>query len=98
MRSISVALPPTVFLLVWKKSQIVANVRCTGCVYLRLREANVRQVFGFPVPQLIRTDDELLALQMTVVEKPDGEIFLPAEHAKRRRFFLVRSAWSAGRV
>jgi hypothetical protein len=39
-------------------------------VYLRLREAGVRQVLGFAVPQLVRTDEDLLALEMTVVEKP----------------------------
>lgn len=39
-------------------------------VYLRLREANIRKILGFAVPQLIRADDELLALEMTVVEKP----------------------------
>lgn len=39
-------------------------------VYERLREAQVRELRGFAVPQLIRADDELFALEMTVVERP----------------------------
>jgi len=39
-------------------------------VYERLKEAGVRELLGFAVPQLIRADDELLALEMTVVERP----------------------------
>lgn len=39
-------------------------------VYNRLKEAGVRDLLGFAVPQLIRVDDELLALEMTVVERP----------------------------
>lgn len=38
--------------------------------YLRLREANTRQILGFAVPQLLRADPDILALEMTVVEKP----------------------------
>ena len=38
--------------------------------YLRLQAAGIRQILGFAVPQLIRADDELFALEMTVVEKP----------------------------
>ena len=39
-------------------------------VYERLRVAQIREVLGFAVPQRIRSDDELLALEMTVVERP----------------------------
>ena len=39
-------------------------------VYERLRAAAVRQILGFAVPQFIRADSELLALEMTVVERP----------------------------
>jgi hypothetical protein len=39
-------------------------------VYNRLKEAGIRELLGFAVPQLIRADDELLALEMTVVERP----------------------------
>lgn len=38
--------------------------------YLRLREANVVQVLGFNVPQLLGYDTELLVLEMTVVQQP----------------------------
>ena len=38
--------------------------------YLRLQAAGIRQILGFAVPQLIRADDELRGLEMTVVEKP----------------------------
>jgi hypothetical protein len=39
-------------------------------VYERLQAAKVREILGFAVPQWIRADDELLALEMTVVERP----------------------------
>jgi hypothetical protein len=39
-------------------------------VYERLKEAGIRELLGFAVPQLIRVDAELLALEMTVVERP----------------------------
>jgi hypothetical protein len=38
--------------------------------YLRLREANVAQVLGFNVPQLLGYDADLLVLEMTVVQQP----------------------------
>ncbi len=38
--------------------------------YLRLREANVTQVLGFNVPQLLGHDIDLLVLEMTVVQQP----------------------------
>ena len=39
-------------------------------VYERLRAARVRNILGFAVPQWIAVDGELLALEMTVVERP----------------------------
>ncbi|MCW5558504.1 MAG: hypothetical protein KIT22_11825 [Verrucomicrobiae bacterium] len=39
-------------------------------VYERLRDANVRKIRGFAVPQLIQADSALLVLEMTVVERP----------------------------
>jgi hypothetical protein len=39
-------------------------------VYERLRAAQIREILGFSVPQLIGADNELLALEMTVVERP----------------------------
>jgi hypothetical protein len=38
--------------------------------YLRLRDANVTQVLGFNVPQLLGYDADLLVLEMTVVQQP----------------------------
>jgi hypothetical protein len=39
-------------------------------VYERLREAEVTEVLGFHVPQLIRADDDLSVIQMTIVTRP----------------------------
>ena len=39
-------------------------------VYERLRQIGVTEILGFNVPQLIRTDDELLILEMTIVTRP----------------------------
>lgn len=39
-------------------------------VYERLKMAQVRQIRGFAVPQLLGADGELMALEMTVVERP----------------------------
>src|SRR5687767_12632538 len=39
-------------------------------VYARLAERGVTQVIGMNVPQLIRSDDEALALEMTIVVRP----------------------------
>lgn len=36
-------------------------------VYERLRETGIRKILGFNVPQLLRRDDELLAVEMTIV-------------------------------
>lgn len=39
-------------------------------VYLRLRQLQIEEVHGHMVPQLIDFDDELLAIQMTIVSPP----------------------------
>jgi len=39
-------------------------------VYLRLREAGVEDILGFNVPKLIRVDDELLVIEMSIVSRP----------------------------
>lgn len=39
-------------------------------VYERLLEHGVRKIRGFHVPQLLRSDDRLLALEMTIVPPP----------------------------
>lgn len=39
-------------------------------VYLRLMEAGVKEILGCNVPQLIRFDDELLVVEMSVVSRP----------------------------
>jgi hypothetical protein len=39
-------------------------------VYLRLREAEVHKILGFSLPRLIRCDDELLAIEMSIVSRP----------------------------
>lgn len=38
--------------------------------YERLKEARVTELLGFHVPQLIRTDDPLRIIEMTVVTRP----------------------------
>ena len=38
--------------------------------YLRLKEARVEEILGFAVPKLIRPDDELLVIEMTIVTRP----------------------------
>src|SRR5258706_15218578 len=39
-------------------------------VYLRLRQACLVEILGFNVPKLIRFDDELLAIEMSIVSRP----------------------------
>jgi len=39
-------------------------------VYLRLKEAGVDKILGFNVPKLIRCDDELLVVEMSIVSRP----------------------------
>lgn len=39
-------------------------------VYQRLREAGVRRILGFHVPTLVRSEDDLLAIEMDIVTRP----------------------------
>ena len=39
-------------------------------VYQRLRQRSLQQILGFHIPTLIRFDDELLAIEMTIVRPP----------------------------
>ena len=39
-------------------------------VYERLRDAGVNEILGFNVPQLIRFDDQLLIIEMSIVARP----------------------------
>jgi hypothetical protein len=39
-------------------------------VYDRLRDARLTEILGFHVPQLIRADDDLQAIEMTIVTRP----------------------------
>ena len=39
-------------------------------VYLRLKEAGVVEILGFNVPKFIRSDDELMVIEMTIVSRP----------------------------
>jgi len=38
--------------------------------YERLHDAGISEVLGFHVPQLIRTDDDLWVIEMTIVTRP----------------------------
>ena len=38
--------------------------------YLRLKDAGVKEILGFKVPELLQSDDELLVLEMTIVTRP----------------------------
>src|SRR5262249_29635982 len=39
-------------------------------VYLRLQELNINEIRSCQIPQLLRWDDDLLAINMTIVERP----------------------------
>jgi hypothetical protein len=39
-------------------------------IYERLKIARITKILGFHVPQLLRSDDELLALEITIVTPP----------------------------
>jgi hypothetical protein len=39
-------------------------------VYERLRSASVTEILGFNVPQMLRADDDLLIIEMTIVTRP----------------------------
>ena len=53
-----------------KVFQYEAFFRREVAVYERLMAASVHGIRGFAVPQLIGTDEQLLALEMTVVGRP----------------------------
>jgi hypothetical protein len=71
-------------------------------VYERLRGIGVTTILGFNVPQLLRTDDELLIIEMTIVTRPfvldfagayldappefSDEIWMDWEAGKREQF------------
>jgi len=53
------------------KAHISAAPYLRECaVYERLKEADISEILGFHVPQLIRTDDELRVIEMTIVTRP----------------------------
>jgi hypothetical protein len=39
-------------------------------IYHRLRDASISKIVGFSVPQLVRFDDELRVIEMTIVRRP----------------------------
>lgn len=39
-------------------------------VYERLKQAKISNLLGFDVPQLVRVDDDLRVIEMTIVERP----------------------------
>jgi hypothetical protein len=39
-------------------------------IYLRLKENDIREIHGCAVPQLLRYDDQLLVIEMTLVSRP----------------------------
>jgi hypothetical protein len=54
---------------------IKAHRSCEGYererdAYLRLKEAGVQEILGFNVPKMIRFDDELLVVEMSIVTRP----------------------------
>ena len=80
-------------------------------VYERLSGAGVSDILGFHVPQLIRADDELQVIEMTIVTRPfvldfagayldalpefSGEIWAEWEAEKREQF---GARWAAVRA
>jgi len=55
-------------------------------VYERLREVGVFEVLGFHVPQLIRADDQLWVIEMTIVTRPFVLDFAGAYLGRRPEF------------
>jgi hypothetical protein len=53
-----------------KVQEHVADYARERDVYLRLQELSITQIRGCNVPQLLAFDDELLAIEMTVVSRP----------------------------
>jgi len=55
-------------------------------VYERLRAASVSEVLGFHVPQLIRANDDLRVIEMTIVTRPFALDFAGAYLDARPKF------------
>jgi hypothetical protein len=63
---------------VWQTSRLSAlkihltneSYRIERDAYIRLRQLNIEMVAGFSIPSLLDHDDEMLALEMTVVHPP----------------------------
>lgn len=67
-------------------------------VYQRLKERGVTNVLGFHVPQVIRTDDSLRVIEMTIVTRPFVLDFAGAYLDKRPDFSQeVWEEWEAGK-
>ena len=67
-------------------------------VYQRLQEVGVTEILGFNVPQLIRTDDDLLVIEMTIVTRPFVLDFAGAYLDAPPRFSEeVWADWEAGK-
>lgn len=65
-------------------------------VYLRLRQAGVVEICGFNVPKLLRFDDELLAIEMSIVSRPFVLDFAGAYLNQRPEFSdEIWSEWEA---
>jgi hypothetical protein len=65
-------------------------------VYLRLKEAGVVEILGFNVPKLIRSDDELMVIEMTIVSRPFVLDFAGAYLDSRPKFSSeIWSEWEA---
>lgn len=55
-------------------------------MYERLRDVGVTELLGFHVPQLIRADDELKVIEMTIVTRPFALDFAGAYLDARPQF------------
>jgi hypothetical protein len=67
-------------------------------VYQRLREVGVTEILGFNVPQLIRTDDDLRILEVTIVTRPFVLDFAGAYlDARPRLSDEIWADWEAGK-
>jgi len=53
-----------------KAHREVEPYRRECAIYERLQQAGVTEVLGFHVPQFIRADDELRAIEMSIVTRP----------------------------
>jgi hypothetical protein len=60
-------LPPTSAIKVHRDSEPYFRERD---IYLRLAEADIRHILGHHVPQLVRWDDELRIVEMSIVTRP----------------------------